>query len=111
MNEKHIAHLEAALKRSGQGYAISDVLDKIAAGQARFVPGAHSAAVLEQEFCCNIWLAGGDLKELLEMERVAALEAKASGFTCMAVTDARKGWDRVLIQAGYRPEHRMVKVF
>jgi len=94
--------LEAALD---DAYALDDVLKGVLAGDFHFWPGQRSAAVGEvvehpRRRDYHVFLAGGDLSELLSMERSAAAFARALG--CDRITiHGRKGWARVFPE--YRP--------
>ncbi len=94
--------LAAALDGS---HALDDVWEGVAAGEFHFWPGVRSAAVGElvqhpRRRDYHVWLAGGDLSELIEMERAACAFARALG--CDRITiNGRKGWARAL--KDYRP--------
>jgi hypothetical protein len=107
-----VPYLQSAIDRSYPSgiLTIRDVLDKVAAGQAQLWPGRNSAAVTNPEKAFNLWLAGGDMRELLQMLEAAEAQAKAQGFDCVTVSEARPGWDRVLAKLGYVPHRSLVKV-
>lgn len=93
--------LERAL---APGVTLDDVKAKLAENRAWFWPGERSAAVSEildgRDF--HIWLAAGDLRELLEIEQSAEIHARAIGCERMTLI-GRRGWDRVLAKRGYAP--------
>jgi hypothetical protein len=99
--QRSIPYLQAALERSPGGFTIRDVLDRVAAGQAQLWPGRNSAAVSTRDVLLNVWLAGGDMTELLQMLEQAEAHAKAQGMNGVSVVDGRRGWDRVLAPLGY----------
>jgi hypothetical protein len=109
---RSLPYLQAAIDRSYPtgGLTIRDVLDKVAGGQAQLWPGRNSAAVSNPEKAFNIWLAGGDMRELFQMLEIAEAQAKAQGFDCMTISEARPGWDRVMAKLGYVPHRSLVKV-
>jgi len=86
-------------------HSLDDVWAGVASGEFHFWPGRACAAVGElvehpQRRDYHVWLAGGDLRELIEMERSASAFARALG--CDRITiHGRKGWARVL--PDYRP--------
>lgn len=94
--------LEPALDGS---HSLEDVWTGVAAGEHHFWPGRRSAAVGElvqhpRRRDYHVWLAGGDLRELIEMERSACAFARELG--CDRITlHGRKGWARAL--KDYRP--------
>lgn len=101
-------YVEAALAEAGGTHGIDDVARLIAEGRAHFWPGRRCAVVTEfydypRLKACNMWLLGGDLRELLAMRPV--IEAWARGQGCARVVGGgpRRGWERVLRGSGYRP--------
>jgi hypothetical protein len=99
--------LEAAANRFSNG-TIEEAERSIEAERAWFWPGPHSAAISEITHDFHIWLAGGSLPELLEMERGGEHWARAHGCRRMTV-DGRKGWERVLKPLGYRSVTLLIK--
>lgn len=103
---EHLAHhIEAALEHAHESHTIYDVLDAIKENRAQFFPLPNSAIVTEivdypQRSVCRIWLAGGDMDELLEAEKMIARWAKGIGCTGMEII-GRKGWERKL--KDYKP--------
>ena len=102
--------IAAALRHEGGGYRIEDVQAGIEDGRFQFWPGAACALVTERlvsprKTSLNVWLAGGDLRELMRMR--PTLEAWARTQGCSEARGggvaARRGWGRVLRAAGYRP--------
>ena len=72
----------------------------VSEGKAQFFPLDKSAIVTEivdypQKAMCRIWLAGGDLDELVEAEVAIATWAKALGCDGMEII-RRRGWSRKL---------------
>lgn len=101
-------YLEAALAHAGGTHGIDDVARLIEEGRAHFWPGRRCAAVTEfydypRLRACNIWLLGGDLKELLALERVIDAWARAQGCGRLLGGGPRAGWARILRPRGYRP--------
>lgn len=86
-------------------HTLDDIWAGVASGEFHFWPGRRSAAVGElvqhpRRRDYHVWLAGGDLRELIEMERSASAFARALG--CDRITlHGRKGWARAL--KDYRP--------
>lgn len=97
--------LQAALERDGLN-GLTEVAAEVASGRSLLWPGRAAAAVTEQTRDLHIWLAGGDLRELLAMEQDCARWAKANGFDRLTI-EGRKGWERVL--SGYRARRLLVK--
>jgi hypothetical protein len=100
-------YLEAALARAGGTHDIGDVARLVGEGRAHFWPGRRCAVVTEfydypRLRACNLWLLGGELKELLAMRPAIEAWAKAQGCTRMLGGGPRRGWARVLEPLGYR---------
>jgi GNAT superfamily N-acetyltransferase len=101
-------YVEAALARAGGTHCIEDVARLIGEGRAHFWPGRRCAVVTEfydypRLRACNLWLIGGDLRELLAMRPAIETWARAQGCTRILGGGPRRGWERVLGSLGYRP--------
>lgn len=90
----------------GDKLPMDRVLSALERHDAHLWPGERSAAVCEPVKAYHVWLAGGDLRELLSMERAASEWATAQGFDRMTIR-GRPGWARVL--PGYQRETMLVK--
>ncbi|WP_340647540.1 hypothetical protein [Phenylobacterium sp.] len=83
----------------------AELLDDILAGRAQLWAGAAAAMVTQriregEALCLHVWLAGGDLTEILEMR--AGVEAWGRAQGCHYVTiEGRAGWSRALRKHGY----------
>lgn len=92
---------------------MADVAAMVARGEAQFWPGQAAAmvTVVEEdpgERRLLIWLAGGELGELVRRLRPAA-EAWARAEGCRRVlVIGRPGWERVLAPEGYAPLARII---
>lgn len=105
--------LQAALAHAGETHELSDVRVLVEAGDAQLWVGARAAMVTvieddPRERRLLIWLAGGDLEELVRGLRPAA-EAWARGQGCRrALIIGRAGWERALAPEGYAPLARII---
>jgi len=86
-----------AIERAGTHWP-ADVLDTLIEGRTQLWIGERSALVTEivvypRLKACNIWLAGGDLEEVVEMQRSVAEGARARGCTRLELK-GRPGWLR-----------------
>ncbi|MFN4178047.1 hypothetical protein [Phenylobacterium sp.] len=105
--------IDAALAHAGRTHALEHVAGMIEAGEAQLWAGDRSAMVtlvedepLERRLL--IWLAGGNLEELVRRLRPAA-EAWARTAGCRRVLIVgRPGWERALAREGYAPLARVV---
>lgn len=98
------AWLDAALAYSNGTHDIDDVWAGIESGRFQFWPGKNSAVVTEiytypKKNVFHIFLAGGDLTELLEMWDSIEIYAKVIGCSAVSVS-GRKGWVKVLESRG-----------
>ena len=102
--ERCRAWLEAGLE--GGFYTWEDLCSAIVHGRAYLWPGKNSAMVTQDEEypsgerVMQVWTAGGDLNEILEM--APGVEAAARNRGCTAVLiEGRAGWARALKARGY----------
>lgn len=83
-----------------------ELLALLEANQAQLWLGDRSALVvqlLRPPPTLHIWLAGGDLDDVLSLR--AGLEAWGRSQGCEYMTiNGRRGWERVLAPHGYLPE-------
>jgi hypothetical protein len=98
--EKNRKYIADALEYSGGTHSIEDVYQACAVGEAQLHPLEKSCIITEvvdypSLTVCRIWLAGGDLDELVEAEKSIAVWAKAQGCDAMEI-NGRKGWQRQL---------------
>lgn len=98
--ERLAYHIEAALAYSGDTHSLVQVVDAIKDGSAQFFPLENSVIVTEvvdypKKSVCRIWLAGGNMDELVEAEKKIVPWAKSHGCSGMEII-GRKGWERQL---------------
>jgi len=104
--------LEAALERSNGTHTLADVVQSVAEGKMQFWPAPRGCAVTEivsypGKKVLHIFLAGGDLDQIVDMDSSAVEFAKMNG--CTGVTIAgRKGWARVLKDKGYQETYTVL---
>ena len=104
-------HLLLPSLKHSNGATIDEVRGDLAAGRAHFWPGQQSVAVTHFHEAREmvLWLVGGDMRELFEMEKSAEAFARAKGCTRMVAEGGRDGWARVLPRIGYTETRVMVK--
>lgn len=93
-------YIIAALEYANHSHGIDDVYRAVSIGNAQFHPLENSAIVTEivdypKKSVCRIWLAGGDLDELIQAEKHIAVWAKSIGCHGLEIV-GRKGWERKL---------------
>jgi hypothetical protein len=100
--------IEAALDHAGGTHSLADVRGMLASGEARMWAGKACALVATieqtpQRTMLLLWLAGGDLDELVSIWRAEA-EAWGSEKGCTtSLLIGRRGWVRALKSHGYTP--------
>lgn len=107
-----VSLLQKALDSSpGDVYSLEDVKNAIETGKAQaFVKGESILVtqILEGSLgkAMAVWLAAGDIDDIVELEQIACTAAKAFGCKT-AVFNGRRGWTRHWFprQAGWRPQH------
>lgn len=100
-------HIEAALEYSGGTHTFEDVEASILSGRMQIWPGKKSVAVTElieyaRKKVLHIFLAGGDMEELIDMIDSATAWGRTQGCTSLTMS-GRKGWERVLGKHGFQP--------
>lgn len=102
------ALLQPALDRSSDGATMDDVRTEIAAGRAILTVGERSAVVTQRDVL-NVWLVGGSLAEVMEMEPHVAEMARRMGCAALTACNARPGWARAMMANGWREVRLLVK--
>ena len=98
-------YIEDALEYARGTHTIDDIWDGIVAGNFQFWPGNKSAVVTEIQIyprkkVMHIFLAGGDLEELLEMEKSVRAFAKTIDCNSMSIS-GRRGWVKIFERDGW----------
>jgi hypothetical protein len=114
--DRVVPHIEAALAQGGSFHDLQEVVARMVSGEARLMVGQRSAGVIETwdyprsgKKALHVWLAGGEMAELVgpmaaDLERVA----RAEGCTDMLIT-GRRGWERALAPAGFKPAWQVLR--
>ncbi len=98
-------YIEDALEYAKGTHTLEDIWDGIVDGTFQFWPGEKSAVITEvqiypQKKTMHIFLAGGDLNELLEMEKSVRAFAETIGCNSMSIS-GRRGWLRIFERDGW----------
>ena len=93
-------YIEDALDYSGGTHSIEDVWQSVATEKAQLHALEKSVIITEvvdypQMAVCRIWLAGGNLEELMRAEKSISVWAKSHGCDAMEI-NGRIGWKRQL---------------
>jgi hypothetical protein len=98
--------LDRALARGRDAGLSRDALEaQVDAGRAQLWPGERSVMVTslhdtDEGGCIHVWLAAGDLAELLSMGPGIEAWARAQGCQFASI-DGRPGWGRALRRKGF----------
>lgn len=97
--------IEAALEYSGGTHLYEDIVKSIVSGHMQLWPAENGCAVTEiivfpRKKVLHVFLAGGELTQITDMDDSAANFAKSQGCTGMTLA-GRKGWSRVLKAKGW----------
>ena len=101
--------IEAALGYSGNTHNFEDIVCGVKAGTMQLWPALHSCLVTEiviypRKKLLNIFLAGGELNELMGMQ--ADVEKWAIREGCDGgMISGRRGWERPLKKFGWKFQH------
>ena len=98
--------IEDALGYSGGTHTFEDVVAGIVSGRMQFWPAERGCAVTEivvypRKRVLHVFLAGGEMDQILDMIGDATEWSKGQGCTSMTIA-GRHGWQRVLAKHGYR---------
>lgn len=106
-------HIEAALEYSQGTHTADDVLQQISTGELQLWPGQDSVVITQiitypRKKVLHIFLAGGNQKELKEMDPYVVQWAKDQGCTALTFT-GRLGWSRSEMRdIGFKQTHVMM---
>ena len=97
--------IEDALEYSGETHTFVDIVRGVLNGQMQFWNGDNGCAVTEinvypHKKNLHVFLAGGDMQQILDFEASAAAWGKAQGCTSMTIA-GRVGWKKVLGKRGW----------
>ena len=99
--------IEAALEYSGGTHDYQDIVESVKTGAMQFWPAEDACAITEiivypRKRAFHVFLAGGNMDTIVDMDESAVYYAKINGCTIMSIA-GRKGWQRVLNEKGYKP--------
>ena len=97
--------IEAALALSGGTHVWDDIVSGIYSGKMQFWPAQNACAITEiitypRNKVLHIFLAGGEMEQIVDMDESAVEFAKQQGCTGMTIA-GRRGWARVLLNKGW----------
>jgi hypothetical protein len=94
-----------ALEYSGGTHTTTDIAHAVLKGTMQLWPGERGCAVTEivvypSKKVLHVFLAAGEMDQIVDMQESAEEWGKAQGCTAMTIA-GRKGWSRVLANHGY----------
>ena len=97
--------IEDALEYADESHLFEDIVRGVLNGNFHFWHGDNGCAVTEfvvypRKKVLHVFLAGGDMQQILDFEESAAAWGKANGCTGMTIA-GRKGWSKVLGKHGW----------
>lgn len=104
--------IEAALQEGYGTHTFEDIAAMVASGRVQFWPAERGCLVTEilvYPRCrvLNVFLGGGELDQLTDMQSSVVAWAKAMGCARMSI-QGRRGWVRALEKHGWRHTHAVV---
>lgn len=106
--------IDRALKASNEAFTTADIYEKLFLGEARLFVGKASAlvALIDRQplaAVLQIWLASGDMAELVNNLRPAAERWALAEGCSRAMVLGRPGWAHVLKSQGYAETARLLE--
>jgi hypothetical protein len=108
--------IENALAYSGGTHDFADIVRGVMSGHMQLWQGESGCAVTEitvypKRKILHVFLAGGDMEQILDFEESAETFAKLNGCDALSLA-GRKGWLRVHKDRGWKEAHvTMIKEF
>jgi len=105
--------IEAALEYANGTHIYQDIVDAVAVGNMQLWPSTRGCIVTEivvypRKKVLNVFLAGGDLDQILDMNDAVAAWALAQGCESATMT-GRFGWKKPLMAEGWEPLYATYK--
>ena len=99
--------IESALDKGGNTHSFKDIVDGVISGTLQLWAGEKGCAVTEivvypNKKVLNVFLAGGKLEQITDMQEDAVKWAKEQGCDGMSLS-GRKGWIKILNKTGWKP--------
>jgi hypothetical protein len=101
--------IEDALEYSGGTHTYADICRGVLNGDFQLWPNDNGCAVTEitvypMKKVIHVFLAGGSMSDITDMEESAAAWGKAYGCSAMTIA-GRSGWKKVLGARGWKEQH------
>lgn len=109
--DEHMAHCRALFLKAfpGEGDTFARIESRVRHGSAfiELSEDRTSFAVLEPVRDLHVWTVGGTIEGVLELEENISKRAAVGGFDRMTALPSREGWDRALLQRGWKAEAKL----
>jgi hypothetical protein len=107
-------HVEAALAYAHGSHTFDDVAASVLQGRTRMWTTAGSIVIVEkvaypQQSCYHVFLAGGDMDEIIGLHEEIIACARADGCSAITLT-GRRGWARALLPHGWTEAHTTMRL-
>ena len=104
--------IESALDKGGNTHDFKDIVDGVIAGTMQLWANEKACAITEivvypNKKVFHVFLAGGKMKEVLELHDNSIEWAKAQGCEGMTLS-GRKGWKKALESRGWQPHQTVM---
>ena len=98
--------IEAALEYSGGTHIFADIAEGVMSGTMQLWAGETGCAVTEiivypRKKVLHVFLAGGDMSQIIDFQESAVEFGKMNGCTAMTLA-GRRGWTKVLGKHGWK---------
>ena len=98
--------IESALEYSGGTHIFEDIVQGVLEGKMQLWTGETGCAVTEiivypRKKVLHVFLAGGDMSQIIDFEASALEFGRINGCTTMTLA-GRKGWTKVLDKHGWK---------
>lgn len=98
--------------RARGSHSFDDVVQAIFDGSMQFWPAPRGCAVTEiiqypKKKVLHIFLAGGEMDQIVDMDSSAVEFARLNGCTAMSIA-GRRGWAKVLKDKGYEEAYTVL---
>ena len=104
--------IQSALDKGGNTHDFKDIVDGVLSGHMQLWPGEKGCGVTEivvypKKKVLHVFLAGGEMKTILEMEKDAIKWGKSQGCEAASIS-GRIGWKKVLDEYGWSPQQMVL---
>lgn len=101
--------IQDPLDKGGNTHKFEDIVEGVKSGHMQFWPAKKACLVTEiivypNKKVLHVFLAGGNLEEIVDVEKSLVKWGKAEGCGSMTLS-GRKGWKKVFQNDGWKEKH------